>query len=177
MEGSEIESYIKDMDTAVANTEIITSLKERVVKMKSVEVGQKAPDFTLNDPEGSPVSLYSKVGPRLLLIDFWAGWCPPCRQENPNLVKVYKEFNKKGFDVFGVSLDRTKEEWVKAIADDKLTWTHVSDLQYWNNEAAGLYAVNSIPANFLLDENGIIIGKNLREEALYNKVKEVLEGK
>jgi len=174
MEGSEIESYINAMDTAVASTETIKSLKERVVKMKTVEIGKKAPDFTLNDPQGNPVSLYSKVGPKLLLVDFWAAWCGPCRRENPNVVKVFKEFNRKGFDVFGVSLDQKKDDWVKAITDDQLTWTHVSDLQYWNNEAARLYAVNSIPANFLLDENGTIIGKNLREEALYNKVKEVL---
>jgi len=157
MEASEIESYINAMDTAVANTEIIKDLKVRVEKMKTVAIGQKAPDFTLNDPEGNPVSLYSKVGAKLLLVDFWAAWCGPCRQENPNVVKVYNEFNKKGFDVFGVSLDRTKDAWVKAIADDKLTWTHVSDLQYWNSQAAGLYAVSAIPANFLLDENGVII--------------------
>jgi peroxiredoxin len=92
-------------------------------------------------------------------------------------VKVYNEFNKKGFDVLGVSLDQKKEDWVKAIADDKLTWTHVSDLQYWSNSAAKLYAVNAIPANFLLDNTGTIIGKNLRGEDLYNKVKEVLGGK
>jgi peroxiredoxin len=92
-------------------------------------------------------------------------------------VKVFNEFHKKGFDVFGVSLDQKKEAWVKAIADDKLSWTHVSDLQYWNNAAAKLYAVNSIPANFLLDETGKIIGKNLRGEALYNKVTEVLGAK
>jgi peroxiredoxin len=176
MEAGEIESYINAMDTAVANTPVIKDLKVRVEKMKTVAIGQKAPDFTLNDPEGNPVSLYSRVGAKLLLVDFWAAWCGPCRQENPNVVKVYKEFNKKGFDVFGVSLDRTKDAWVKAISDDKLTWTHVSDLQYWNSAAAQLYAVSAIPANFLLDENGVIIGRNLREQALYNKVKEVLVG-
>jgi peroxiredoxin len=174
MEGPEIEAYINAMDTAIANTETVKSLKERVEKMKTVAIGQKAPDFTLSDPEGNPVSLYTKVGSKLLLVDFWAAWCGPCRQENPNVVKVYTEFNKKGFDVFGVSLDRTKNDWVKAIADDKLSWTHVSDLQYWNNAAAKLYAVSAIPANFLLDENGVIIGRNLRGEVLYNKVKEVL---
>ena len=174
MEGDEIESFINAMDTAVANTDMIKDLKERVVKMKSVAIGQKAPDFTLNDPEGNPVSLYSKLGPKLLLVDFWAAWCGPCRRENPNVVKVYNEFNKKGFDVFGVSLDQKRDDWVRAIADDKLTWTHVSDLQYWNSAAAGLYAVNSIPANFLLDENGVIIAKNLREQALYDTVKELL---
>ena len=175
LEASEIESYINAMDTTVANIPVIKELKERVNVMKAVETGQKAPDFTLNDPEGNPVSLYSKVGAKLLLVDFWAAWCGPCRRENPHVVKVYKEFNKKGFDVFGVSLDQKKEDWVKAIADDNLTWTNVSDLQYWSSAAAKMYAVNSIPANFLLDENGIIIGKNLRGEELYNKVKELVE--
>jgi peroxiredoxin len=177
MEADEIESMVNGLDTAIAALPPIKSLKERVIAMKTVAVGQKAPDFTLNDINGNPLALSSKIGSKLLLIDFWASWCNPCRQENPNVVKVYNEFHKKGFDVFGVSLDQKKEPWVKAIADDKLTWTHVSDLQYWNNAAAKLYAVNSIPANFLLDETGKIIGKNLRGEALYNKVKEVLGAK
>jgi peroxiredoxin len=176
MEADEIESYIIAMDTSVANIPIVKELKDGVAVMKTVAVGQKAPDFTQNDVDGNPVALYSKIGSRLLLIDFWAAWCGPCRQENPNMVKVYKEFSKKGFDVFGVSLDQKKEDWIKAIADDKLTWTHVSDLQYWNNTAAKLYAVNAIPANFLLDGSGVIIARNLRGEALYNKVNEVLGG-
>lgn len=177
MEASDIESAINSLNPEVAAVPQMTLLKERVAVMKTVVIGQKAPDFTMNDVNGNPVTLSSKFGPKLLLIDFWAGWCGPCRRENPNVVKVYNEFNKKGFDIFGVSLDRTKEEWVKAIADDKLTWTHVSDLQYWSSAAAKLYAVNSIPANFLLDETGKIIGKNLRGEDLYNKVKEVLGAK
>jgi peroxiredoxin len=174
MEADEIESMVNSLDTAIAALPPIKALKERVVVMKAVAVGQKAPDFTLSDVDGKPVALSSKIGSKLLLIDFWAAWCNPCRQENPNVVKVYNEFHKKGFDVMGVSLDKTKEAWTKAIADDKLTWTHVSDLQYWNNAAARLYAVNSIPANFLLDETGKIIGKNLRGQDLYNKVNEVL---
>jgi len=174
MEASDIEAAINAMDTNVAKIPVVKDLMARAQVMKAVAIGQKAPDFTLNDVNGNPVSLSSKMGTKLLLIDFWAGWCNPCRQENPNVVRVYKEFNKKGFDVFGVSLDRTKDEWVEAIAADKLTWTHVSDLEYWNNAAAKLYAVNAIPANFLLDENGIIIARNLRGEDLYNKVKETL---
>jgi len=178
LEADEMESLINSLDTNVAKVQVIKVLKARVAIMKTVAIGQKAPDFTLNDVNGNPVALSSKIGKsKLLLIDFWAAWCGPCRGENPNVVKVYKEFNKKGFDVFGVSLDRTKEDWVKAIADDKLTWTHVSDLQYWSSAAAKLYAVNAIPANFLLDETGTIIGKNLRGEVLYNKVKEVLTTK
>ncbi|MGC1391630.1 MAG: TlpA disulfide reductase family protein [Bacteroidales bacterium] len=177
MEAGEIESMVNSLDTAIAALPPIKSLKERIIAMKLVAVGQKAPDFTLSDVNGNPVALSSKIGSKLLLIDFWASWCNPCRQENPNVVKVFNEFHKKGFDVFGVSLDQKKEPWVKAISDDKLTWTHVSDLQYWNNAAAKLYAVNSIPANFLLDETGKIVGKNLRGEDLYKKVNEVLGAK
>jgi len=175
MAPEELESLINALDTAVAALPQIKSLKERLVVMKAVSVGQKAPEFTMNDTNGNPVSLSSKTGSKLLLIDFWAAWCNPCRQENPNVVKVYNEFHKKGFDVLGVSLDQKKEDWLKAIADDKLTWTHVSDIKYWGNEAAKLYAVNSIPSNFLLDDKGIIIGRNLRGDDLYKKVKEILE--
>jgi len=174
MEADEIEAVINAMDTSVAKIPIVKDLKTRVEAMKAVSIGKKAPDFTMNDVNGNPVSLSSKFGAKLLLVDFWAAWCGPCRQENPNVVKVYNEFKKKGFDVFGVSLDRTKDDWIKAIADDKLTWTHVSDLQYWSNAAAKMYAVNSIPANFLLDETGTIIARNLRGEDLRNKVSELL---
>jgi peroxiredoxin len=174
MSPEELEPMLNGLDTAIAALPQIKTLKERLLVMKSVGTGQKAPDFTMNDPDGKPVSLSSKIGSKLLLVDFWAAWCNPCRQENPNVVRVYNDFHKKGFDVFGVSLDQNKEDWVRAIADDKLTWTHVSDLKYWANDAARLYAVNSIPSNFLLDDKGIIIGRNLRGEDLYNKVKEIL---
>jgi peroxiredoxin len=174
MSAEEIEASIAALDTNVAKMQIVKDLKIQAAAMKTVAIGQKAPDFTLNDVNGNPVSLSSKIGTKLLLVDFWAAWCGPCRQENPNVVKVYNEFNKKGFDILGVSLDQTKDAWVKAIDDDKLTWTHVSDLQYWNSAAAKLYAVRSIPASFLLDETGTIIARNLRGDDLYNKVKEIL---
>jgi peroxiredoxin len=174
MEAEELESMINGLDTSIANLPQIKTLKERLNVMKTVAVGQKAPDFTLNDPSGTPVSLSSKIGAKVLLIDFWASWCNPCRQENPNVVKVFGEFHKKGFDIIGVSLDQDKDSWVKAIADDKLTWTHVSDLKYWGSDAAKLYAVNSIPSNLLLDDKGIIIARNLRGDDLYKKIKEVI---
>ncbi len=179
LEAPEMETMLASLDTTLNKVETISKLKERLQLMKAVEVGQKAPDFTLNDVNGNPVTLSSKFDgkTKLLLVDFWASWCGPCRGENPNVVKVWKEFNKKGFDVFGVSLDQDGESWKKAIVDDQLTWTQVSDLKYWNCVPAQQYAVNAIPSNFLLDGNGIIIAHNLRGEDLYNKVKEILSEK
>jgi peroxiredoxin len=177
LKATEIESIINSMSPEVAKTQVIIDIKSNLMSLKKVDIGQKAPDFSMNDPKGNKISLASKVGSKLLLVDFWAGWCSPCRQENPNVVKVYREFHSKGFEIIGVSLDQTEAQWKKAIADDNLTWTHVSDLKYWNNEAARLYSVRSIPANFLLDKDGIIIAKDLRGEELYNKVKEVVNSK
>ena len=135
-------------------------------------MGTIAPDFTMNNPEGKPIQLSSLRG-KVVMIDFWASWCGPCRQENPNVVKLYQQYHEKGFEIIGVSLDRTKEDWVKAIQDDKLTWIHVSDLQYWQNAAALLYSVKLIPQSYLLDKEGKIIAKGLRNEQLDKKLKEL----
>jgi peroxiredoxin len=138
-------------------------------------VGSKAIDFTQADTSGKMVSLSSFRG-KYVLVDFWASWCGPCRQENPNVVENFKKFNQKNFTVLGVSLDREDQraKWLEAIKKDKLTWTHVSDLKFWNNEAARLYRVNGIPYNFLVDPTGTIIAKNLRGPALEAKLCEVL---
>jgi Peroxiredoxin len=169
----EIKANIQLLDTSLLKTPYVKVLEQLVTTLESVAVGKKALDFTANDPEGNPVSLYSKLGNSYLFIDFWASWCPPCRRENPNVVAAYNKFKSKGFDILAVSLDKSKEAWVAAIEKDNLTWTHVSDLRFWDSAPAAVYGIRAIPANVLLNSEGIIIAKNLYGEDLMNKLDEV----
>ena len=137
-----------------------------------INIGNKAPELIGKTPAGETLKLSDTKG-KLVLLDFWAGWCGPCRRENPNVVKAYNDFKDKkfqngnSFTVFSVSLDRTADQWTNAIKDDKLIWPyHISDLQYWSSKHAAIYGVRSIPSNFLIDENGIIVARNLRGPAL-----------
>ncbi len=174
-DGDELDSLLSLLDPALSEMNSYRMLSERVEKLSNLKPGKTAPDFTQNDPEGNALR-FSDVyrDHRFTLIDFWASWCSPCRAENPNVVEAYRKFQDKGFTVFSVSLDNNRDRWLKAVEDDRLEWSHVSDLKGWGNEAAALYAVNSIPSNFLIDQQGLIVASGLRGEALHRKLEELL---
>lgn len=163
------EKFRKDWPTSPFTKELVAMTE----KIKITAVGQLAPEIALPNPSGQIIKLSSLRG-KYVLIDFWAKWCGPCRKENPNVVRAYHRFKDKGFEVYGVSLDRNKQDWVQAIQEDGLVWTHVSDLQYFNSQAARDYNIQAIPFSILLDKDGKIIAKNLRGAALERKLEEVL---
>lgn len=173
---TEVKELYENLSKEVKTSSIAQNLQENLGQRSAVEIGSTAPDFTAPNPEGKQVSLKEAMG-KVTLIDFWAAWCKPCRVENPNVVNTYNKYHDQGFNIIGVSLDREgqKERWVQAIAEDKLTWPQVSNLKFWQEPVAQLYGVRAIPAQFILDENGIIVAKNLRGEELDAKVKELLE--
>jgi thiol-disulfide isomerase/thioredoxin len=144
----------------------------KLQRMLSI-MGAKAPEIALPSPKGDTVRLSSFKG-KVVLLDFWASWCKPCRIENPKLIPIYYKYKSKGFEIFQVSLDKTKEDWINAIRTDGLWWTHVSDLKYWQSPVVTLYNFESIPTSYLIDKDGTIIGKDLRGEALQQKLEDIL---
>lgn len=170
---NEIDTLIAFLDPSIHPSIYVGELKKIADKKRATDVGSMAPDFTLPTPDGGTFTLSTTRG-KIVLIDFWAAWCQPCRLENPNVVALYSKYKDKGFDVVGVSLDREKEAWIKAIADDQLVWNQVSELKFWQSEIAQKYGVTAIPCTFLLNKEGKIIAKNLRGEDLAMKLQELL---
>lgn len=168
------EALFNGLSDAVKSSAPGKAYKEEIDKYKTVAIGAVAPDFAQTTPDGKTIKVSDYKG-KYLLIDFWASWCGPCRRENPNVVKAYQAYKDKNFTILGVSLDdeKGKDAWLKAIEKDQLVWDQVSDLKGWNNEAAKLYLVRSIPQNFLLDPDGKIIAHNLRGEDLAKKLEEI----
>lgn len=162
------EGLTKEMPNSIYTQQLNQQLQD----MKKLAVGAVAPDIALSTPEGKVLKLSDLRG-KVVLVDFWAAWCKPCRMENPNVVRMYQKYKSKGFDVYGVSLDKDKESWVEAIKQDGLVWNHVSDLGYWNSAVVSQYEIKGIPLTYLLDKEGVIIGKNLRGQQLEQKLAEI----
>ena len=170
----EAKNLFDSLEERIKNTRSGKSVKNQLEQsVDSVEVGQIAPRFDGNSPSGKPFVFENSLA-KVTIIDFWASWCRPCRIENPNLVQLYHRNKDRGLNIVGVSLDKERNKWLKAIEDDGLVWDHVSNLMFWNDPIAKLYKVSAIPATFVLDENGVIVARNLRGAALYKKIEELL---
>lgn len=175
LDADKVEPFFNKLSAEQQNSASGIAYKGRIETAKTLGIGKIAPEFSQNDTLGNTVALSSLRG-KYLLVDFWASWCGPCRRENPNVVKAFNKFKDKGFTVLGISLDQpgAKDNWMKAIHDDGLTWNHVSDLQFWNNAVAKQYGIQAIPQNLLLDPQGKIVAKNLHGEELEAKLATLL---
>ena len=174
MDAAKGEPMFLMLSPALQNSEEGKQLKERITIGKKTMVGVKAIDFSQPDMNGKMISLSSFKG-KYVLVDFWASWCGPCRAESPNLVKAYSKYKEKNFEIFGVSLDQSKDKWLKAVNDDQYTWTQVSEVKGWETAVAQEYGIEGIPFNILVDPNGYIVARNLRGEALEKKLKEIIK--
>ncbi len=169
-----LEEALSPLDPSLSRMEEYRFMTGKLERMKSVAVGQPYTDFGLQTPGGELLRISDVHRGNVLLVDFWASWCGPCRRANPELVEIYHAYNDRGFEILGVSLDRDSARWVKAIADDQLTWAHISDLKYWDSEGAEIYGVSAIPHSVLIDRDGIIAARNLSGEELREKIETLL---
>lgn len=174
LDAVQLETSLSSLDDSLHEMDEYTYMYDKLQKMKAVDIGQKYTDFGLETPQGELLKISDVHQGNVLLIDFWASWCSPCRAANPEVVEIYNTYHDQGFEILGVSLDRDSASWVKAIADDQLTWSHISDLKYWNSAGAQLYAVSSIPHTVLVDRDGIITARNLHGDKLREAIEELL---
>ena len=172
LELDDLKEIVTSLDSTLNKSIYVQYLNKRISILETTAVGKPAPDFTQNDADGNPISLSSFKG-KYLLVDFWASWCSPCRRANPHVVKLYSKYNKKGFEVLGVSFDSDKERWLDAVDKDGLTWSQVSDLEGWNNSVGKLYGVRSIPHTMLVDPQGVIIAHKLDTDGLEKKLEDI----
>lgn len=170
----QLDAALSRLEAPLQQLEEYSYMHGKLERMKAVAIGKKYTDFGLDTPEGELLKVSDVHQGNVLLIDFWASWCGPCRRANPEVVEIYKEYHEQGFNILGVSLDRDSASWVKAIADDQLTWSHISDLKYWNSEGAELYGVPAIPHTVLIDRDGIITAKNLHGDELREAIESLL---
>ena len=174
LDTEQLEEALNRLDAPLQQMEEYKYMYGKLERMKAVAIGKKYTDFALKTPGGEMLSVSEVHQGNVLMIDFWASWCGPCRRANPEVVEIYKDYHERGFEILGVSLDRDSASWIQAIADDHLGWKHISDLQYWNSEGAVLYGVPAIPHTVLIDRNGIITAKNLHGDQLREAIESLL---